>query len=463
MINLKLAPVWATHYEGFWQTVRARNLWFIKLRFGAVLMLLSFTLALQFYFEFDLTPEQLFVLYLVNASLLIINVFLFLLRKYLLKEVRKFSPLHFSLLQISLDVFLLLTLVYFTGTIESPLAFLFVFHMIAASLILPGAVVYTIAGFVVSFFFAMTVLEYFGLITHHAIEGLLPAPLYNNFDFLLITNPAFAFVLVMSAVIANQIARQLYKNEQALLASLEQLKSAEEEKQKYVLGIIHEIKTPVAAIHSILNVVLDRYAGPISEQAALQLNRAKERVDEAVLLVNNILKISKLKLLERLDKEEIELNQLVKTIFEKFIPQASEKNISFLFSQNQKQKIFINADGFLFELAISNLINNAIKYTPPNGAVEVAVKPGEIPTIEICDNGKGIPADQLEKIFTGYFRADNVRKSGAEGVGIGLSTVKQILEKHNCRIEIKSPSEIGDEKNPGTLVIVTIASKGFAA
>lgn len=456
MYNLSLAPEWATHYEGFWLAVRARNLWFIKLRFGAVLMLLSFILALQFYFGFELTPEQYFVLYIVTGSLLLFNFFFFLLRSYIPKIGHRFSPLHFSLLQISLDVILLMTLVYFTGTIESPLYFLFVLHMIASSLILPGVVVYTIAGLIVAVFFSLTVSEYYGWISHHSIVGLLPSSIYNNFDFLLIMNPAFAVVIIMSAVVANNIARQLYKNEQMLLALLDQLKLAEEEKQKYVMGIIHEIKTPVAAIHSILNLVLERYTGPITEQAALQLNRAKERVDEAVSLVNNVLKISKLKLLERLDKETVEINQLVKSLYEKFIPQAREKNISFMLIQNESKKIFFEADVFLFELAISNVIGNAIKYTQNNGTINIEVVANDETKIVIMDNGRGIPTNQLDKIFEGYFRADNVRRTKTEGTGIGLATVKQILEKHNCQIEIASPSQFGDKLNPGTTVVIIL-------
>ena len=95
MINL--IPSWATHYEAFWETIRRRNLWFIKLRYGAVLMLTAFIVLTELFFEFDYSRIQLSALIIITSSILIYNLILNWVRKFLKCGPEGFNPLHFSL------------------------------------------------------------------------------------------------------------------------------------------------------------------------------------------------------------------------------------------------------------------------------------------------------------------------------------------------------------------------------
>ncbi len=177
---ISLVPAWAHHYDEFWDAIRRRNLWFIKLRYGAVAMLLFFLLTSEFFLGFTFTRTQIVALFAVNAAILVYNIVLHRVRRYLKCTPGQFNPLHFSLLQMVLDLSALLILVYFTGGIETPLFMLFVFHMIIGSLILPGVVIYPLAFVVVVLFYSMVALEYLGIIPHHAINGMLRFSLYNN-------------------------------------------------------------------------------------------------------------------------------------------------------------------------------------------------------------------------------------------------------------------------------------------
>ena len=132
---IKLVPDWAHDYEAFWNSVRNRNLWLIQMRYGAVIMLASIFLASR-YFNILLSNTQITALILITAAILLYNFGLHRLRRYLKCTPGKFNPLHFSLLQIILDLTTLMLLVYHTGTIETPLYMLFIFHMIIGSLIL---------------------------------------------------------------------------------------------------------------------------------------------------------------------------------------------------------------------------------------------------------------------------------------------------------------------------------------
>ena len=76
--------------------------------------------------------------------------------------------------------------------------------------------------------------------------------------------------------------------------------------------------------------------------------------------------------------------------------------------------------------------------------------------IKICDNGAGIPKEEIDRIFNDFFRGSNITKAGIEGSGLGLSVVKQIVERHNGTINVQSPSHLSTTKNPGTLVEITL-------
>ena len=138
---ISLVPSWARNYDAFWDAIRKRNLWFIKLRYGAVALLSLFLISANYVLGVKFSEEQRVALVFINAFILIYNILLHLFRRKIKTISGKFNPLHFSLLQMNLDISALYLLVYYTGTIESPLYMLFVFHMIIGSLVLPGVVI----------------------------------------------------------------------------------------------------------------------------------------------------------------------------------------------------------------------------------------------------------------------------------------------------------------------------------
>ena len=144
-------PDWAREQKEFWDAIRRRNLWTIRLRYGVVVVLVFILIILNINSENKFTTTQL-ISWIAISSILVYNLILHYLRRYVKLDVNKFNPLYISLTQMILDLISLLLLVYFTGGIESPLYMLFVFHMIVGSLILPGAVVYTLATIFVALF-----------------------------------------------------------------------------------------------------------------------------------------------------------------------------------------------------------------------------------------------------------------------------------------------------------------------
>jgi signal transduction histidine kinase len=113
-------------------------------------------------------------------------------------------------------------------------------------------------------------------------------------------------------------------------------------------------------------------------------------------------------------------------------------------------KKMIKGDKYLLEIAFSNLISNAVKYVGNNGLIELdMIDTGTYVEIEVSDNGIGIPKNDLDKIFNDFFRASNIKDKSYEGTGLGLSVVKQIVERHNGSISAESPSKLRMENKPG--------------
>jgi signal transduction histidine kinase len=454
---ITLVPAWAHHYDAFWDAIKRRNNWFIKLRYGAVFMLVALLFSAELILRQAYTDFQVRIFAVLAGAIIIYNISFQKLSKNLKCIPGKFNPLHLSLVQMLFDLYVLMLLVYYTGGIESPLFMLFVFHMIIGSLILPGKIIYTLAVLVIAGFCSMTFGEYFNLLSHYSVNGLFQTPIFNNLPLLLAINVVFAFVIVFSVVLANHIAVQLYKMEQELVESINKLNEAEIEKQKYIMGVVHEIKTPLSALHSYLDLILQKYLGPLNEKVEEKLLRARIRSDEALQLTNDVLKISKLRLLDEIGNEEVDLKELICSVEQQQKINIQAKNICFKLIDERGEKGNLKGDKILLELAFSNLITNSIKYVKENGTIEVRLfSDTRNVFISVTDNGIGIPQKDLKNIFKDFYRASNIKQKSYEGTGLGLSFVKQIIERHNGRIKVESPSSLGDNSSPGTSFIVTI-------
>ncbi|MBK7631513.1 MAG: HAMP domain-containing histidine kinase [Ignavibacteriales bacterium] len=455
-----LIPAWAKHYEEFWLTIRNRNLWFIKLRYAAVVMLLFFIIFPKYFLGISLSDDQQTALLIITFSIFVYNILFHIMRRLLEHDADKFNPLHLSLLQMIADLTSLMLVVYFTGSVESPLLLFFVIHMIVGSLILPGFVIYTFSVFIVLAFWGITVGEYYSIIPHYHIIGFLPFSLHQQFNYVLAINVSFAFLVFMIVLIANKMANQLYIREQQLLESIDKINAAEKEKQKYISGIVHEIKTPLAAVHSYLDLILQKFLGPLDEVVEEKLIRARKRSDEAIELINNVLKISKLRLEDSFIKEEVDIASILARAIKVAKVNAEAKGVKLSLINNWKEKHPIEGDPFLIQIALSNIISNAIKYNNMDGLVEITIEKDKNDlVIKVCDDGMGIPKEELDKIFTDFFRASNIKHIGVEGSGLGLSVVKQIVERHGGTIDVQSPSHLSTNKYPGTCVKITLPFK----
>ena len=454
---IRLVPEWAIHYEEFWESIRRRNLWFIKLRFLFIILLLLFYIGGEFVFKFQLSLIQQYIIIIIAISLLVYNVIIQDLKNHISSSVGKFNHMHLSLVQMILDLSALMILVIFTGNNESPLKMFFIFQMVVGSLILPGYIVYMIGIGVVAVFSALIFLQHYGFVQNHYILGLYNSPPSSTFEHNVIFIIMFTGMMMISVLLANTIAIRLYQREKQLWETLGKLNEVEAAKQKYIIGVVHEIKTPIAAVQSLLDIVLNGFMGPVSEAIQEKLTRAKIRTVESINLINNILHLSKIKLLNITNQEEIYLSEILESIYDKQRDTAIAKNIELLLEDKRETRRAIKGDHVLFQLAFSNLISNAIKYNFTNGKVLIEItENSENIIVSIVDDGIGIPQKDIDRIFDQFFRASNIKGQSIDGSGMGLSVVNEVIVRYLGKIEVKSPSKIGTSERPGTCFKITL-------
>lgn len=452
---LNLIPEHTRDFDYLFRLVTDRNKWFIKLRFGAVFMLLVFFVYLQYFSDKSNAIQNVAIL-VISTLILIYN---FALDKFIKLHEKGSSelfstPMHIAFVQTICDLMMLLALVYVTGLLSSPFGIFFVFHAIIGSMILPGRIVSMIFFVLLIVYSFMVVLVEMNILPHFDLLGIDMSE-KMNVEKSIVFLSAYWIMLMMSVKFANSLAASHFRREQELNEALRMIEDAEQDKQKYVMAVVHEIKSPIAAISSYLNILLGGIAGRLDEKVIDILRKSKLRADDAISLTNDILDVSRVKLIERIKKETVIVEEVVSDAVETMRSKIEDKKLDFDYDETPGKTSLVSADRKLMQLIVSNILSNAVKYTPEGGKIRLCVGGTDGNTeIEISDSGIGIPGDEQDELFTEFFRASNARKSRVEGTGLGLAAVKKAVEKNGGEIIVKSPGSLNTVNAPGTTVIL---------
>lgn len=226
----------------------------------------------------------------------------------------------------------------------------------------------------------------------------------------------------------------------------QKLEELDELKDNFLSMVSHELWSPLTTVQGYISFVKDEKAGPLSNQQKEILAITDEQVEHLSHLISELIDISKIEA----DKFEIKLECLnVKTtvdkVIESFRQQANDKNI-ILDNRLPKQISPILADRKRIVQILNNILGNAIKFSPPGTRVFVNSKEGD-KTVEfsIVDEGIGIPADKLAKVFGKFYQVDSRSKRRYGGCGLGLAIAKSIIELHKGKIWVESELDKGSK------------------
>jgi signal transduction histidine kinase len=449
-----LTPRWIM-FDQFWLSLKKRNLWLIYLRYGAVAMLLGMTFGSLFLPGISISTAPLTV---IAVLLLAYNLLMHKTHDLIPPTYAKFHGLHFALIQIIADLLTLAFIIYFTGGVESPFFPIFIFHVIIGSLLLPAAYVSLICAGILTVMLGGAIAEIRGALPHHPVEGLLAIPLYTNQTYVILHFLVFTLTIFVSSYLANSISKELYLRERSLTNAYAKLENAERTKSRYVMSVVHDLKTPIAAVTTYLNMILERTFGPLTDEMERPLERSRVRLNGAITLINDILQLSQVKLTSKIEVSEINLVLMIDEIYQEMRIMFMAKRVRFSTWVNDREDLVIEAEPKLLRLALSNIISNAQKYTEENGAVEVHMKAiDDTVVIEVADSGIGIPENEISRVFEDFYRTTISKKKSFEGTGLGLSIVQQIVHQLHGTIRAESPSRLqADENRKGTAFFLSL-------
>lgn len=240
-----------------------------------------------------------------------------------------------------------------------------------------------------------------------------------------------------------RLQHQLLKLRNILTAQNQMLAKEKEQIKTLISDVSHQIKTPVAAANTFAQLLDDK--GISNEESSEYIAALQTSLEKLTFLTNSLIKMSRLESgMIRLKPEKNSLNdivlQAVKTVYAK----AKEKDITITFDCEQNYEALLDYN-WTAE-AVTNVLDNAVKYTPSGGVVELKIT--EYPSylrLDISDNGIGIPEEEQAKIFGRFYRGKY--SAGIEGVGIGLYLTRDIIHKQQGYIKVMS------DKNGSTFSI----------
>ena len=248
----------------------------------------------------------------------------------------------------------------------------------------------------------------------------------------------------MNVDIMQEVEKEVEEWAQNQEKEIQQLKTWQSYRRKFLGDISHELKTPIFNIQGYLETLLD---GGL-EDKSVNLNylaRAAKNVDRLNTIVEDLEIISRLEsgtLI--LDIEPFDIKSLVEEVFVDLEIKASEANIRLVFKPGADISYKVVADREYIRQVLMNLINNSIKYGNKDGFTKVSFYDMDKNIlVEVADSGIGIPEKHLKHVFDRFYRIDKSRSREQGGSGLGLSIVKHIMEAHQQTINVRSTYGLG--------------------
>jgi len=420
-----------------------RGLWLVQLRWAAIGALAAATFVSDRVLGVPLAKGHLYVL---SGILLLYNATLHGLLRWRTRDEHPPSSAtvgRMITLQISGDLVILTTILHFSGGIENPFSFFFVFHMIIASILRSRRQSYVQAGLACTLYGGLVLLECAGWLPHYPLQGFSAHGLYGNAFFVLGTLFVLSATLFLVVFMTTSIVGQLRSQQEDLEQANRQLHEKDKIQNEYVLRVSHDIKGHLAAIQSCVDTVHDGLLGPLSDRQKDMIGRAHRRTAQGLAFVSDLLSLTRTKLAGRPGISCFPLRVMMAKAVAAAQGRAEAKGVRVSVDVAPSIEI-VCGEQVLIEETIENLLFNAVRYTPSGGKVRLEVRDqGDEVLIRVQDTCIGIPEDEIDKVFREFYRASNARAMERDGTGLGLSFAKQVAERHGGRIWVQNNPEGG--------------------
>ena len=242
--------------------------------------------------------------------------------------------------------------------------------------------------------------------------------------------------------LVNERTKDLQAEQQRTAAQAARLREVDELKSRFVARVSHEFRTPLTMILGPVEDLLDGTRE--DEDTREKLETVRRNARRLARLANGLLDLAKLEAgATKLSRSPGELIRFTKEVVQTFVPLAERRGLALLFKPEAERLICL-FDADKLATVLSNLLTNALKFTPEGGTVRVTVGDGEKGAeVRVRDTGIGIPKEKLPHVFDRFYQVEDVHRHEHEGAGLGLALAKELTELHGGTIEATSEGEPG--------------------
>ena len=408
--------------------------WFIVLRWvacaGVAATLVAVRLARLYELPFTLLFALTGLLLLLNLSF---TLWFRLAKRGVLSRRETAGFFH---AQVVCDYTLLIFLVYFTGFLENPFCYFFVFHVLLTAFIFSAKVAYAYVGALAALVAGLFLAEYLQVVPHYS---LLPAAAGSYLGKNLPRAIGLVSILLISAYLITSIKRRIEEKGQRIEVELNRYRNLDRLKSNFILQVTHELRGPIAAVSGYHEMLLRGIGGQSPPKALEIVGKAQRRTDNLLQIIDEMIDYAYMKSQEEVRQArgrvalrgEIEHNlELLETL-------AAQKQITL--ASNCPRDLAVPATRDLLKIILGNLVHNALKYSPPRTTVSVTAQ-AEGPEVHILvrDQGYGIEPEEMDKIFEEFYRTRAARQQERDGTGLGLPIVKRAVESLAGRLTVYS-------------------------
>ncbi len=209
----------------------------------------------------------------------------------------------------------------------------------------------------------------------------------------------------------------------------------------FVANISHELRTPIGAV-AVLAEALQGETDP--DVISRLISRISGESERAIRTIEGLLELSSTERSNVARRSEISLGQMLKDVVDRYRPAAEQRNIAL--ALHCEEQLIMMGDEQQLASAVSNLVDNAVKYSPDDAEVSVHARheDGSV-IIQVIDSGLGIPNADLDRVFERFYRVDKARSRGTGGTGLGLAIVRHVVTNHGGSIEVESTEGKGSQ------------------
>lgn len=419
-------------------SLKERLAWLINLRWLSIMALLFCVPVADEMFGYNIGFVEITN---IAVILIIINILYFFIARYFPFK-NEYQELAFLELQILVDLLVISFVIHYSGGIGNPFYFLYLVQVILSGIIFPGKVLPYLNAIVAAVLLTIwTILEHLVMVERYLLRNE-PASLALIITSLL----AFYITNFAGIYIINNFMNGYRSLKRIIDQKNVQLEKAIKDRSRTFRFAAHELKSPMIAIQSSLDVVKSLFSDDLRPEVKDMVFKAERRTSQVIDMIKEMIVVTQYNLgMEKPVIQKVDFDEWLWSIVSHHKEYANKKNIELIYN-HPPFPIIITIDTNGFEKVVSNLVSNALRYTLPGGKVIIEIFVSDFSYgFLVKDNGIGIPKEDIEKIFEEFYRSKNAREAEQIGTGLGLNLVKEIVEHYGGNISVTSELGKGSE------------------